>query len=142
MAETLSTAREELEITDVAFGDLFLEDIRAYREEKMAGTGMGTMYPVWGIPTDQLARDMMSGGLKAYLTCVDPRRLDRSFAGRAFDESLLRELPADVDPCGENGEFHSFACAGAMFNRPIEVTVGEVVEREGFVFADLLPLVG
>jgi len=139
MAETLTRARDEVSMTHVAFGDLFLEDIRAYRESKMAGTGLGTMYPVWGIPTDELARDMIDGGLEAALTCVDPRRLDRSFAGRRFDQSLLADLPAGVDPCGENGEFHSFCFAGPMFDKPIEVTVGEVVDRDGFVFADVLP---
>jgi len=141
MASTLARAREELSMTHVAFGDLFLEDIRAYREAKMADTGLGTMYPVWGIPTDQLARDMIDGGLDAVLTCIDPRRLDRSFAGRRFDAKLFDDLPADVDPCGENGEFHSFCFAGPMFHKPIDVIIGEVVDRDGFVFADVQPVV-
>ena len=142
MASTIDRARDQMSMTHVAFGDLFLEDIRAYREARMAGTGLGTLYPVWGIPTDQLAQGMIDGGLEAVLTCVDPRRLDRTFAGRRFNQSLLNDLPTGVDPCGENGEFHSFCCAGPMFSRPIDVTVGEVVERDGFVFADALPSAG
>ena len=126
-------------ITSAVFGDLFLADVRAYREVKMAGSGIEPLFPLWGRDTSQLARDMLSGGLRATLTCVDPRRLDRSFAGRIFDEALLTALPADVDPCGENGEFHTFVSAGPMFRTPLEVVVGEVVEREGFVFADVLP---
>jgi uncharacterized protein (TIGR00290 family) len=123
----------------IAFGDLFLEDIRAYRLQQLAGTGLEAIFPVWGIPTDQLARAMIAGGLEAHLTCIDPRVLDRSFAGRAFDESLLRDLPATVDPCGERGEFHTFACAGPMFSRSISVVPAEVIERDGFVYAELLP---
>ena len=124
--------------THVAFGDLFLEDIRGYREKRLAGTGLEPLFPLWKTkPTSDLARDMIEGGLQARLTCVDPRKLDRSFAGRAFDERLLRDLPGSVDPCGENGEFHSFANAGPMFNEAINVTVGDVVDRDGFVFADL-----
>lgn len=125
-------------VTRVVFGDLFLGEVRAYREAKLAGTGIEPAFPLWGRDTNQLARDMLAGGLRATLTCVDPRRLDRSFAGRAFDEALLAALPAGVDPCGENGEFHSFVSAGPMFRAPLAVTVGEVVEREGFVFADVL----
>jgi uncharacterized protein (TIGR00290 family) len=124
--------------THVAFGDLFLEDVRRYREERLAGTGLTPLFPLWKTKsTAALADEMVAGGLRAYLTCVDPRQLDRSFAGRRFDAALLADLPATVDPCGENGEFHSFACAGPMFSRPIPVSAGEVVEREGFVFADL-----
>ena len=124
--------------THVAFGDLFLEEVRKYREDRLAGSGLEPIFPLWKTkPTSDLARDMIEGGLKARLTCVDPRQLDRSFAGRAFDEQLLADLPASVDPCGENGEFHSFAFAGPMFAAPIPVAVGEVVERDGFVFADL-----
>jgi uncharacterized protein (TIGR00290 family) len=125
--------------THVAFGDLFLEDVRRYREDRLAGTGLEPLFPIWKTkPTADLARDMIEGGLQARLTCVDPRKLDRRFAGRAFDLSLLNDLPPGVDPCGENGEFHSFACAGPMFNKPIRVTIGEVVDRDGFVFADLM----
>jgi uncharacterized protein (TIGR00290 family) len=124
--------------THVAFGDLFLEDVRRYREERLAGTGLTPLFPMWKTkPTAELAREMIDGGLRAYLTCVDPRKLDRSFAGRAFDAALLAELPAGTDPCGENGEFHSFVWDGPMFQQPIAVRVGEIVERDGFVFADM-----
>ena len=124
--------------THVAFGDLFLEDVRRYREERLAGSGLEPLFPLWKtMSTGELAGEMIAGGLHARLTCVDPRRLDRRFAGRPFDEALLAELPPDVDPCGENGEFHSFACAGPMFQHAIPVRVGEIVERDGFVFADL-----
>ena len=126
--------------THVAFGDLFLEDVRRYREERLAGTGLEPLFPLWKTKsTAELAREMIDGGLEARLTCVDPRKLDESFAGRAFDGALLAALPADVDACGENGEFHSFACAGPMFRHPIDVTVGTVVNRDGYVFADLTP---
>ncbi len=126
-------------VTHVAFGDLFLEDIRRYREERLAPTGMRPLFPLWGLPTDALARRMVEAGLRARLTCVDPRQLDARFAGRDFDAALLAELPATVDPCGERGEFHTFAHAGPMFSRPIAIRTGEVVARDGFVFADLLP---
>ena len=136
----IARARDTLgPVGHVAYGDLFLEDIRAYRLAKLAGTGLEAIFPVWGIPTDRLAQEMVANGLKAYLTCVDPRALDRSFAGRVFDAKLLAELPATVDPCGERGEFHTFACEGPMFSRSISVTPAEVVERDGFVYADLLP---
>lgn len=126
--------------THVAFGDLFLEDVRRYREDRLAGSGLEPLFPIWKTkPTADLARDMIEAGLQARLTCVDPRKLDRTFAGRAFDEALLADLPRDVDPCGENGEFHSFAFAGPMFNHPISTTVGDVVDRDGFVFADVIP---
>jgi diphthamide synthase (EF-2-diphthine--ammonia ligase) len=123
--------------THMAFGDLFLEDIRRYREERLAGTGLTPIFPLFGIDTTVLSREMVVGGLKARLTCVNPKVLDARFAGREFDESLLDELPASVDPCGERGEFHSFAYAGPMFSRPIPIKSGEVVERDGFVFADV-----
>jgi uncharacterized protein (TIGR00290 family) len=124
--------------THVAFGDLFLEDVRRYREERLAGTGLTPLFPLWKTQaTSDLAREMIAGGLRAYLTCVDPRRLPASFAGRAFDTALLADLPEGVDPCGENGEFHTFACDGPMFSRSIGISVGEIVERDGFVFADL-----
>jgi uncharacterized protein (TIGR00290 family) len=126
-------------ITQVAFGDLFLEDVRRYREEKLRAVGMIPVFPLWGRDTQTLAREMVADGLCAYLTCVDPRQLDRQFAGRSFDASLLDQLPASVDPCGEKGEFHSFAYAGPMFAAPVAVRPGEIVERDGFVFADLLP---
>ncbi len=123
--------------THMAFGDLFLEDIRRYREEKLAGTGLTPIFPLFGADTTKLAREMVAGGLRARLTCVNPKVLDRKFAGRDFDASLLDELPASVDPCGERGEFHSFAYAGPMFSKPIAIKSGEVVERDGFVFADV-----
>jgi uncharacterized protein (TIGR00290 family) len=124
--------------THVAFGDLFLEDIRRYREERLAGTGLTPIFPLFGADTTALARDMVAGGLRARLTCVDPRALDARFAGREFDSALLDELPPSVDPCGERGEFHSFAYGGPMFKTPINVEAGQIVERDGFVFADLV----
>jgi uncharacterized protein (TIGR00290 family) len=125
-------------VAQVVFGDLFLADVRAYREAKLAGTGLAPAFPLWGRDTGGLAREMLDGGLAATLTCVDPRQVDRALAGRPFDLALLAALPPDVDPCGENGEFHTFASAGPMFSGPIAVAPGEVVEREGFVFADVL----
>jgi uncharacterized protein (TIGR00290 family) len=123
----------------MAFGDLFLRDIRAYREEKLKDTGITPIFPIWEIPTHELARQMISEGLRAYLTCVDPKKLPARFAGREFEPSLLEELPDRVDPCGENGEFHTFAVDGPMFHKPVAVRVGDVLERDGFVFADLYP---
>ena len=123
--------------THVAFGDLFLEDVRKYREEKLAGTGLAPLFPIWGIPTDRLAVQMVESGLRSVLTCVNPKHLDRSFAGRQFNRALLDELPLDVDRCGERGEFHSFAWDGPMFNQPVAIEVGAVVDRDGFVFADV-----
>jgi uncharacterized protein (TIGR00290 family) len=123
--------------THVAFGDLFLEDIRRYREERMQSTGMTPIFPLWLRPTATLAREMQDGGLEAFLSCVDPRVLPASFAGRRFDRALLTDLPANVDPCGERGEFHTCAVAGPMFTKRISVERGIVVERDGFVFADL-----
>jgi uncharacterized protein (TIGR00290 family) len=139
MADLVRRARGE-GITHMAFGDLFLEDIRAYRVRQLAGTGIEPLFPIWTSPdqTRNLAAAMLAAGLRATLTCVDPRRLGPSFAGRAFDDALLVELPPGVDPCGENGEFHTFCQAGPMFERPIAVRVGERIERDGFWFADLL----
>ncbi len=124
-------------ITAVAFGDLFLQDIRDYRERQLQGTGLDPLFPVWQIPTAKLARDMIAAGVKAKITCVDPAQVDRSFAGRDFDQALLDSLPPGVDPCGENGEFHTFVYDAPVFSRPIEVRVGEIVARDGFVFADV-----
>jgi uncharacterized protein (TIGR00290 family) len=138
MARALALARDA-GVTHVAFGDLFLEDVRAYREAKLAGSGLSPAFPLWGRDTARLAREMLDGGLRATLTCVDPRALDPSFAGRAFDATLLAELPPGVDPCGERGEFHTFAWDGPVFAAPIAVAPGEVVLRDGFAFADLLP---
>ncbi len=136
MAAALTDAKAA-GVTHVIFGDLFLEDVRAYREEKLAGTGITPLFPLWRKPTDALARQMIDEGVETYLVCVDPRQLARDFAGRRFDHSLLDELPAGVDPCGEKGEFHSCVVAGPMFSRRIDVAVGETVERDGFVYADL-----
>ena len=126
-------------ITHIAFGDLFLEDIRDYRCRQLAGTGITPLFPIWHAPTDRLARRIVDAGVEAYLTCVDPRRLPARFAGRRFDHALLDELPDDVDPCGEHGEFHTCVLAGPMFDRRVEASVGERVERDGFCFADLVP---
>jgi uncharacterized protein (TIGR00290 family) len=138
MNEAVARAKDE-GVHHVAFGDLFLEDIRAYREKQLGACGMTPVFPLWRRDTRQLADEMLAGGLSAFLTCVDPRKLGREFAGRRFDADLLRALPLEVDPCGENGEFHTFANAGPMFDREIPVSVGEIVERDGFVFADILP---
>ncbi len=121
----------------IAFGDLFLADIRAYRERQLRGTGLEPLFPVWQIPTRELAATMIAAGLRAKITCIDPKVLPREFAGREFDTAFLNDLPAGVDPCGENGEFHSFVYAGPMFGAPIPVELGEIVERDGFIFADL-----
>jgi len=121
----------------MAFGDLFLADIRAYREKQLAGTGREPIFPVWQIPTHKLADDMIRSGLRAKITCVDPKVLPREFACRDFDAKFLADLPPGIDPCGENGEFHSFVYAGPMFRRPIPVETGDIVERDGFIFADL-----
>lgn len=128
-------------ITAFAFGDLFLADIRAYRERQLAGTGIEPLFPIWGTPADTpaLARDMIAAGFRATLACVDPRHLSPTFAGREFDGELLADLPPGVDPCGENGEFHTFCHAGPVFARTIPMRVGDVVGRDGFCFVDLLP---
>jgi len=136
MAHAVARAVSE-GFTHVAFGDLFLEDVRRYRQERLAGTGLTPLFPLFGANTAELAREMVAAGLGARLTCIDPRALDRAFVGREFDATLIDELPASVDPCGERGEFHSFAHKGPMFSRPIPITNGIVVERDGFVFADL-----
>jgi len=127
-------------ITAVAFGDLFVQDIRDYRVQQLQGTGLEALFPVWQIPTVQLGRDMIVAGLKAKLTCVDPAKLQKSFAGRDYDLRLLDELPSAIDPCGENGEFHTFVYSAPVFSSPISVRTGEVVERDGFIFADVLPV--
>jgi uncharacterized protein (TIGR00290 family) len=139
MERALEEARRQ-DVEAVAFGDLFLEDVRRYREERLAGTGLRPLFPLWGRPTRELAREMIAAGLRARLTCVDPRALPESFAGRAFDEALLDDLPVGVDACGENGEFHTFAWAGPPFAHAVPVQTGESVHRDGFVFTDLLPV--
>jgi uncharacterized protein (TIGR00290 family) len=121
----------------MVFGDLFLEDVRRYREDKLAGSGLTPVFPVWGSPTRALVREMLAAGVKARIVCVDPKQLPREFAGRDLDEALLEAMPEGVDPCAERGEFHTVAYAGPMFRRPISIESGEVVERDGFVFADV-----
>jgi uncharacterized protein (TIGR00290 family) len=137
MAEACAKAVAE-GIEGVAFGDLFLEDVRAYREKQMKGTGLAPVFPVWGLPTRALAEEMIACGTRAKLTCVDTGKLDRSFVGHEFDGELLSALPEGVDPCGERGEFHSFVYAGPMLNAVVPVSVGETVVRDQFVFADLI----
>ena len=127
-------------IERIVFGDLFLEDIRAYREEKLSAAGMTPIFPLWKRDTTKLARDMIASGLAAYVVCLNPKQLDRKFAGRKFDAQFLEDLPGDVDPCGENGEFHTVVTAGPMFNTPIAVRIGDTVERDGFVFTDVIPV--
>ena len=137
MRDAMSRARAE-GFTHVAFGDLFLEDVRRYREERLSGTGIDPVFPLWNKPTGPLSQDMLSAGLGAVLTSVDPKQIDRRFAGRTYDAALLSELPPSVDPCGERGEFHTFCFAGPMFRKPIPIETGEVVDRDGFVFADVI----
>jgi uncharacterized protein (TIGR00290 family) len=138
MAAALAQAKSG-GVTHVIFGDLFLADLRAYREAKLAQIGMTGVFPLWLRPTDQLAQEMIDAGVEAHLATVDLAKLEPSFAGRRFDNALLSSLPPGTDPCGENGEFHSFVNAGPMFAQPIRVTVGETVTRDGFAYADLLP---
>ncbi|MGH9492287.1 MAG: ATP-binding protein [Terriglobales bacterium] len=136
MRDASARARDQ-DIEAVAFGDLFLEDVRRYRERQLTGTGLEPLFPLWGASTPELAREMIAGGLRARIVCLDPRALPARFAGREFDATLLAELPATVDACGEKGEFHSFVYAGPMFREPVQVRGGEVMARDGFVFADL-----
>lgn len=140
MRTVIERAQRE-DVTQVAFGDLFLEDIRAYRENMMAGTGIQPIFPIWRTRSDTkaLAHEMLQNNLRTVLTTVDSKQLDPIFAGRMYDERLLNEFPATVDPCGENGEFHSFCFDGPMFAHPISIQVGETVTRDGFVFTDILP---
>jgi uncharacterized protein (TIGR00290 family) len=135
--EKTCRAAVRTDIEYIAFGDLFLRDIREYREKQLRGSGLTPIFPVWGIPTNELARTMIASGLKAKLTCVDSQSLSRQFVGREFDEELLSDLPPQVDPCGENGEFHSFVYAGPMFRGDLSIDVGEIVTRDRFVFADV-----
>jgi uncharacterized protein (TIGR00290 family) len=138
-AMTIAMERARVEgISRVAFGDLFLEDIRKYREEKLAAVGMQPVFPIWGLETRALAQEMVRSGLRALVTCVNPKLLDRRFAGRIFDEQFLAELPEAVDPCAERGEFHTCVYAGPMFKEPLPIHAGEIVTRDGFVFADAL----
>ena len=130
---------EQDHIECFAYGDLFLEDVRNYREEQLKGSGIKPVFPLWGIPTDKLSREMISNGLRTVITCIDPRQTPKEFIGKEFDGRFLDSLPGTIDPCGENGEFHSFAFDGPMFKERIEILVGDVVHRDGFVFADLVP---
>jgi len=139
MAQALIAARDQAGVTHVVFGDLFLTDIRAYRETQLAALDLRAVFPLWMRDTTVLAREMVEANMSARIVALDPRRLDRRFAGRPFDAEFLGELPPGIDRCGENGEFHTCVTAGPMFRSPISVTVGEVVERDGAVFADLLP---
>jgi len=136
MAAVLDDAKRQ-GATHVIFGDLFLQDVRAYREQKLAGTGITPLFPLWQRPTDALAREMIDAGVETYLVCVDLKQLPKSLGGRRFDHSLLAELPSSADPCGEKGEFHSCVVAGPMFDRGIDVQVGETIERDGFAYTDL-----
>ena len=138
MGEAVAAAVSE-GFTHAAFGDLFLEDVRRYREDRLAGSGLLPLFPVWGIPTPVLAGQMLDGGLRARLACVDTRAVDASFAGREWDRALLRELPAGVDPCGEHGEFHTCVYAGPMFTQPLTLDLGERVTRDSFTWMDLVP---
>jgi uncharacterized protein (TIGR00290 family) len=137
MGEAVAAAAAD-GVTHVVFGDLFLADVRAYRERMLAGTGLAPLFPLWGRDTGKLAAEMVEVGLRATIVCVDPRRIPGSFAGRAFDAAFLAALPEGTDPCGENGEFHTCVTAGPMFRNPVGVTPGAAVERDGFVFADLV----
>jgi uncharacterized protein (TIGR00290 family) len=140
--ERMARAFDEVPLRDVdavAFGDLFLEDVRAYREERLASAGKSALFPLWGRDTAALAHSFIADGFEAYVVCVDTRKLDASFAGREYDAAFLDDLPPEIDPCGENGEFHTFVHAGPGFAQPVELEVGEIVERDGFVFCDLVP---
>ncbi len=137
LAQSIGRAQRQ-GIAAMAFGDLYLEDVRAFRELQLADSGLTPLFPLWNLDTERLAQDMQAAGLRARVTCVDPSSLDRSFAGREWDAAFVADLPAGVDPCGENGEFHTFAYAGPMFASPVDTTPGAIVERDGFVFADLL----
>lgn len=140
MKGVIKKAKEE-KISNIAFGDLFLEDVRRYREDMLAQTGLPAiepLFPLWKADTKELALDMQNSGVKAYVTCVDPKKLKADFAGRCWDGSFLKDLPEGVDPCGENGEFHTFVYEGPMFKRKISVVPGEIIRRDGFIFADLV----
>ncbi|UCD30777.1 MAG: adenine nucleotide alpha hydrolase [Planctomycetota bacterium] len=137
MGQVIERARRE-NISAIAFGDIFLEEVRKYREEKLAGTGIQAIFPLWGTDTRQLAGEIVSAGLGAYITCVDLKQLDSSFAGRSYDAKFLEDLPTGVDPCGENGEFHTFVYQAPGFNKPLNVEPGKIVIRDGFVYADMV----
>lgn len=138
MGEFIAQVKEQ-RMDCIAFGDLYLEDIRKYREEKLDGTGITPTFPLWGKDTEALSKEMVEGGLRAIITCIDPRTMPSAFAGKEYNASFLEQIPAGVDPCGENGEFHSFAFDGPMFKSAVNIRVGETVSRDGFIFTDLLP---
>lgn len=138
MTDFVSSAKTD-GIECFAFGDLYLEDVRRYREDKLADTGITPIFPLWGKPTKELAEEMISNGLRAVVTCIDPKHLSLELSGSEFNHAFLSRLPSNIDPCGENGEFHSFAYDGPMFNEKINIAVGETVVRDGFIFSDLLP---
>ena len=137
MRTTLAMLKEEHDVTHIAFGDLFLEDVRQYRIDKMKQTDIEPLFPIWGIPTRELSKKMIDQGLSAYLTCVDPKQLSEEYIGAHYDERFLSSLGDNIDPCGENGEFHTFVNVGPMFSTDIDVKVGEIVNKDGFYFADL-----
>ena len=141
--KVMSAFVEQAKAKDIecfAFGDLYLEDIRQYRVDKLQNTGIDPIFPVWGIPTETLSKDMIASGLRTIITCIDPRKISKEFAGREYSKDFISDLPDGVDPCGENGEFHSFVFDGPMFSKSIDIKVGEVVQRDGFIFADVRPL--
>lgn len=138
--ESILAVAKEQGVTGTVFGDLFLKDVRAYREEQLARVDMTAHFPLWGKDTTGLAQEMIAAGLRACLTCIDPRKMPRHFIGATFDDTFLEQLPEGVDPCGENGEFHTFVYDGPMFDHPIPVQLGETVERDGFLFKDVLPV--
>lgn len=140
MADALAELKQEYRATHIAFGDLFLEDIREYRLRQMRDTGLDCLFPIWKLPTAELAKEMIAAGVQAILTCVDSSQLDQGFCGRHFDNKFLEELPVTTDACGENGEFHTVVIAGPMFSHSIAVEVGETVERDGFIYTDVVPL--
>jgi diphthamide synthase (EF-2-diphthine--ammonia ligase) len=137
MAKAIAEARG-WGVTHVAFGDLFLEDVRRYREERLAGTGIDPLFPLWGKPTDKLSREMLASGLRAVVTCADPSKIPGDLAGRWYDDAFLNALPEGVDPCGENGEFHTCVLDAPGFAIPVRAKIGEAVERDGFRFVDVV----
>jgi uncharacterized protein (TIGR00290 family) len=138
MKDFCGRARHERSVEYLAFGDLFLDDIRAQREKNLRGTGLVPLFPLWGIPTAELSQDMVRHGLRAKLTSIDPRYLSEEYIGCEFDHVFLESLPESIDPCGEHGEFHTFVYDGPMFRKPLFVTVNEIVHRDGFVYADVV----
>ncbi|MDH5611018.1 MAG: adenine nucleotide alpha hydrolase [Gammaproteobacteria bacterium] len=137
MGEFVEKAKK-MHIENFAFGDLFLEEVRNYREEKLKNSGIKAIFPIWGIPTDELSRKMITNGLRTIITCINPKQTPDKFIGKEFDDNFLASLPETIDPCGENGEFHSFVFDGPMFKEKINIVLGDIVQRDDFVFADIL----